>query len=423
MTPGSAAGGLERDAVTHAGYATLATWAWFLYGFGAVLPLLRAEEHTSRTVMGLHSLALAAGSLVAGPATVTLVRLLRRRGAVHLGLGLLSAGTLLLVAGRRPALTLPAVLLIGIGGAVLVNAANPTLTEHHGSASASALSEGNAVAAGVGLLAPLAVGAAVALGAGWRPALLVVLPLAGAVVAILRRVPAGTAIDALPPPGGAGNVALPLAFWLLAGVVVTCVGVEFACTAWSADLLRQTAGLSAAAASATVTAVVGGMAVGRVVAGRLALRIPARRLLFGALALTAVGWTITWLATSPLPAVAGLVVTGLGIAGHYPLGMSLALSSAPGRADRATGVVSVGIGLSAGLSPFALGALADATSTHVAFVVVPGLLVGATLLLLVSRATGRAAASPAGGALTRAGRAPRRCGPAAAGTGRRRPAR
>lgn len=196
---------LHRDEVTHAGYAALAAWAWFLYGFGSLLPLLRAEQDVSRTVMGLHSLALSAGALVAG---------------------------------------------------------------------------------------------------------------------------------------------------------------EFCTTAWSADLLRQQIGVSAGAASAGVTAIVAGMAAGRVVAGRLALRTQTRHLLFAALAVTALGWLVTWLATVPVAAIAGLTLTGLGIAGHYPLGVALVLGSVPGQGDRATGVLSLGIGFSAGLAPFAIGTLADATSTQ-----------------------------------------------------------
>ena len=69
---------------------------------------------------------------------------------------------------------------------------------------------------------------------------------------------------------------LPAVFWLLAGTVVACVGTEFVCTAWAADLLRTRTGMSPGSASAAVTAVVAGMAAGRFLIGRLALRLPAR---------------------------------------------------------------------------------------------------------------------------------------------------
>jgi fucose permease len=274
------------------------------------------------------------------------------------------------------------VLVIGTGGSILVNGANPSLSEHHGEARAAALSEGNAVAATLGLVAPLAVGAGVALGWGWRPAALLVIPLTALVAVLLRRVPADTpALDAVLArrSGSAGR--LPGPFWLFAAALVCCVGIEFVCTAWSADLMRTRVGLSAAAASAAVTAVVAGMAAGRALLGRLALRLPARRLLAAALALTVIGWLVTWTSTTAPLAVAGLVVLGTGIAGHYPLGMSLVLAAVPGRADRAASVVSIGIGVSSGAAPFTVGALADATSTHAAFVVVPGLVAVASALL------------------------------------------
>ncbi len=377
---------LDRDALTRAGYAGLATWTWFLYGWGAVLPLLRTEQGTSRTVMGVHSAALAFGSVVAGLVTVPVARALHRRGALLLGLGIAEVGVVLLCLGRSPAQTLPAVMLVGVGGPMLLNSVNPALSDHHGPAGAAALSEGNAVAAGVGVVSPAAVGACVALGLTWRPAMLMLLPIGVGLVGLVRRVPRPTpAFDAGPSSRGGRRVRLPRRFWRFALVVMLCVGVEFACTAWSADLMRQRVGLSAAGASTAVIAVVGGMAVGRWVVGRLALRRTAVQLMLAGQALTVLGWLVVWVSTAPGPALAGLVVTGLGISGQFPLGVSLAYAAAGGDSDQATGVLSLGIGLFAGLSPFCLGALADATSTHTAFVVVPLLVAAAAALLVTSR--------------------------------------
>ena len=377
---------LHRDEVTHAGYAVLATWAWFLYGFGSLLPLLRIEEGISRTVTGLHSVFLAAGAVLSGTLTVPLVRALRRRGTARLGLTLVAAGATALSLSHSPWTSLPAVLVVGTGGSLLVNSSNPTLSDHHGPAAAAALSEGNAVAAVVGLLAPMAVWAGVEAGWGWRPAMLVVIPLTLLVGRLLARVPLNTpALDTVLYRHRRDRTRLPPAFWLLAGVVVLGVGIEFVCTAWSADLLRTRTGLSPGTASAAVAAVVGGMAVGRLLVGRLALRLPARGLLFVVLATALLGWSITWPATTPWIAVAGLAVTGLGISGLYPLGMSLVLGCVPGQGDRATSRISLGIGLSSGLSPFLVGAVADRSSTHAAFVVVPALVGLAIALLIVAR--------------------------------------
>lgn len=382
---------LARDRVTFAGYAAFGAWAWFLYGFGALLPLLRAEQGTSRTVVGLHSLALASGALVAGAGAVAVVRRLRRRGAVLAGTACAAVGTAVLCAGTVPAVTLTGVLLMGVGGSTMLNVVNPTLSDHHGVTGAAALAEGNAVAALVGLVAPLAVGAGVAVGLGWRPAVLLVIPFLLLVALLVRRIPADVpALDGAGPPPRAERERLPAAFWLVAAIVVLGVGIEFAMTAWSADLLQQRTGLTAAAASAGVTAIVGGMAGGRLALGRLALRHTTGRLLVGAFALTVVGWAAGWVATSPGPALAGLALTGVGIGGLYPLGLALLFAEVPGRRDQAAGVLSLGIGLSSGLAPFALGALADASSTRIAFLVVPALALIA-LALLALRASRTAA--------------------------------
>lgn len=385
-TTGQGSGtGIVRDRVTVAGYAVLSTWAWFLYGFGAILPLLRTEEGISRSVLGLHSVALASGGLVSGATVEPLVRRVRRRGAFVVGTGALCAGVLLLTVLHLPALTIAAAGIVGIGGSMLVNTAAPTLSDHHGGTAAAAISEGNAYAATVGLLAPTAVGLTVALGWSWRPAALVVLPLAAVCVLLVRRVPPGTpAVDGTPGVAATGGP-LPRTARILLVLVMMCVGIEFCCAAWSADLLHTRTGMAAGASSAGVSAVVGGMAVGRFVVGRLALRYPSRRLLLGALALTGVGWLIAWVPTQPVIVLAGLGVTGLGIAALYPLGATILYRAAPGQADRATGRMSLTIALAAGGGPFALGAVADATSTHTAFVAVPLLATAALAALVTAR--------------------------------------
>jgi len=396
---GAGAAGIVRDHVTAAGYVVLGTWAWFLYGFGAILPLLRAEEGISHSVLGLHSLALASGGLVSGILAVPLVRRVRRRGCFAIGAGLVCAGVGLLSALHAPALTILAAGVTGIGGSMLVNTAVPALSDHHGGGGgAAAISEGNAFAAGIGLLAPTAVGASVGLGWSWRPAALLVVPLAAALLLLVRRIPLGTpAVDgAAGDRTAAGDGALPALARILLLMVVLCVGIEFCCTAWSADLLRQRTGVSQGVASGGVTAVVAGMAVGRLIVGRLALRHSSRRLLLGALALTAVGWVITWVPTQPVVVIAGLAVIGLGIAAHYPLGAALLYAAAPGQADRVTGRMSLGIAVAAGGAPFALGAVADATSTHTAFLAVPLLVAAASAALAGVIMTGRSATAALG---------------------------
>jgi fucose permease len=389
---------LQRDGITHTGYLVLASWGWFLYGFGAMLPQLGRDQGINRTITGLHSLALATGGLIAGWFAVALVRALRRRGVLQLGGVLVITGCLLLaVGGAYTWASLVAVLVVGTGGALLVNAVNPTLADHHQEHGAAALAEGNAVAASCGLVAPLVVGGGVALGLTWRPAMLLTIPLVIGMLLLLRRQPLGSvALDTQLAPRSGRSSRLPSAFWSATAMVMACVGVEFCMTNWSADLLREQVGLSAATAAAGVSAVVGGMTLGRIGTGRLALRHPPRQLLLIAIGLALVGWIWLWLSLTPWAALVALFITGVGMSAHYPIGASIVFANAGGQRDQASGVLSIGIAIAAGGSPFALGALADATSTHAAFLVVPVLLLAAVLLLSLSAWMARDSALPAG---------------------------
>ncbi len=376
---------LHRDAVTFSAYLTLTGWAWFLYGFGAMLPLLVDEQGISRTLGGLHVTAQACGGLIAGALVAPAVRRVRRRGAVIIALLLIVVGIALLSVGAPTALTLFAALVLGTGGSLSITVINPILIQHHADAGSAAISEANAVAAGVGLISPLAVGAGIQAGLGWRPALLVtaavMLVAAWWFARVVRPEPA---VDAGLPPRGSGPGRLPREIWPLMAVVVLCVGVEFSMTTWTAELLRQDIGLSDSSAAKGVSAIVAGMAVGRLLLSRLALRWPPRPLLYLAIGVAVAGWLLLWTASSPGQAVAGLVLAGLGIGGHFPLSLSLMLAHAHGQQDQASGALSIGVSAGIGLAPFALGALADATSVHLAFLVVPGLLVVAVGVLVAA---------------------------------------
>jgi MFS family permease len=88
-------------------------------------------------------------------------------------------------------------------------------------------------------------------------------------------------------------------------------------------------------------------------------------------AVTAAGWLLVWLTVSPVLAVIGLLVIGLGVAGQFPLGAAIVMALSAGQPDRAIAVMSVGVGVASGLGPFVLGALADNLGVQVTFLVVP----------------------------------------------------
>src|SRR6185312_16854063 len=85
--------------------------------------------------------------------------------------------------------TLPAAAICGIFGAFLCRAVPAALSRAHGPETGpAAITEANAVAAFVGIAAPLAVGGADAAGLGWRTALLSVAPLSALLYVVLGRV-------------------------------------------------------------------------------------------------------------------------------------------------------------------------------------------------------------------------------------------
>ena len=80
----------------------------------------------------------------------------------------------------------------------------------------------------------------------------------------------------------------------------------------------------------------GGVVVGRIVGSRLARRHSPHRLLALALVVTAAGFAILWPAPSPLQALLGLALLGLGIGNLFPLGLTVTVALAPDRAQLAT---------------------------------------------------------------------------------------
>jgi predicted MFS family arabinose efflux permease len=375
---------LDRDRLTWLTYLQLGCYGYFLYGFGPTLSLLRDEQQVSRSVAGLHGTSLALGSLLSALVVAPLVVRFGRTAVMWAGLAGLCAGIAVYTSTTVLAATLLGVFVGAVGGSFVVVSSAPVLSDHHRESGPSAISEANAVAAGVGTVAPVVVGACVGLGLGWRPALLLLLP----VVLMLALV--GRDVRAPRPPERTGGAErrgrLPRGYWVSWGVVTAGIAVEFCLVLWTAEVLRERAGLAPGPAAAGVTALVAGMAAGRVAGGRLALRWPVDTLLYGAIATTAAGFVALWLTSRAAVALPALLVCGLGIALFYPLGIARAIDASEGRPDQASARAGLGAALASGAGPFALGALADVVGLHAALLVVPGLLVVAAVGIRASAA-------------------------------------
>jgi MFS family permease len=373
---------LIRDRVTLLIYAQLGLWGFYIYGLGPVVPLLRDEQGTSTAVASLHSTGVAVGTLLGGFLFPILARRLGRARLSWLSAAGVAAGVIVLCTVHPLVATLSIVVVISVFGTMLVSGVNAMLSAKHGRTAPSALSEANAVAAALGILSPLFIGLAVSTGFGWRPALGVEVVLIGLVmlVAVLGRI--RLPVDDRPAVvAGAVAGKLGRTYWLAWTLLVFTASIEVCLSLWSADVLRSHAGMSPGAASGAVASVMVGMFLGRVIGGRVALRVAPPQLLLGAFGLSLAGFALFWVSPLPLLAVMGLVILGLGNAMQYPLGIAMAMGAAPDQPDRASAYTAYAIGLGFGVAPVALGAVADTIGDpRTAFLLLPAFIAAAAAL-------------------------------------------
>lgn len=381
-----------RDRFTLTVYASFIAWGWYLYAFSPAIPLIAHEQGISRALAGLHGTAMAVGTLISGSVSSHLALRWGRRVHAIIGSCIFAGGVAALMVSTTLPATLTATLMISVGGTLTVSAGTPALAVHHGTAGPAAVTEANGVGAAFGLLAPLVLGLFVRLGWGWRPAVAISAGLAIVAAVLLLRLPnVPTLSRGTRTPATAGRPSgFGAAFWLFWVALICGAGIEFATTFWAPDLLADRTGASASLSSGAVSALVIGMAVSRFVVGPMSLRKAPEKLLLAGYATAGVGWLVFWLATSPLVAMAGLVVAGLGYGTHFPLAVSLVLRASAGRPDQAQARATLGAGAAIGVAPFALGALADAFGPHRAFLLVGALIAcGAIVVSLGLRSVHR----------------------------------
>lgn len=375
---------MTRGGPTWLLYAVLACLGFMLNGLGAVLAPLQADLQVSRAQVAFYPSLFAAGLLAVGAVGGPLVARAGRPVALQAALAALMVGGSLLAVPAR-AVTLAGAVLLGAGGALLVQLVPALLAGLHPQAVTAAVGEANAVSSTASVLAPLAVAGALAGGLGWRLGYLG-FPLAA--LAMLLLLARRTVLPAPPdvqsgPLGGAG-VAVPLlGRWT---DVLLAVSAEFCMVFWAPSALADWHGASAGQAPAVAALFLVGMAGGRALAAPVTRRLPAARavLLTGS-GLAAVGFAIFWAAPALALAGAGLLVAGLGVALLYPATVSRAVAAWPHAPDRAAARAALASGLAIGGAPYLLARLADAVGLRPAYLLVPALL----LALAVHAAAGR----------------------------------
>jgi MFS family permease len=369
----------RRDAPTVLSYAALVCFAYWNYGYGPALALLRGELHFSYTLLGAYTAVWSGGTVLTGLLFPSAARRIPRSGLLWGSALLATGGAGLFTLGSGVALTLAGAGILGLGGTTLLTVLQAILSDRHGLRRDRALTEANIGAAACAVLAPLALGALAVTAAGWRAAFAI--PVVGLAVlfVLYRREPLPTASTHETRQRGR----LPAAAALLAALAAASMGVEFCLVYFGAEQLKAI-GLSTTVAVTAMSGHYVGLLIGRV-GGAVATRRPGRAvpLLYASLATTAGGFLLFWLTGVPAVAVLGLFLAGLGIANLYPLSVALSLEAAPGREDQANSRSQLLGGLLVITAPYTLGSLADRLGLTAAFAIEP-VLIALCLLLMVA---------------------------------------
>lgn len=229
-----------------------------------------------------------------------------------------------------------------------------------------------------GALAGAAAGGLVAdAGVGVVSHFAVVAAVGAALALVLRALLLPPGADAAPE---GPRFARPTRALALVGLFAICaVLAEGAVSNWSAVYLEGEVGAGEGTAAASLAAFSLGMGIGRLTGDRLSAILGAVRLARGGASLAAVAIAIALLADSPLIAIAGFAVAGVGLAALFPL----ALRAAAERGDSAGPAVAAVsamayVGFIAG--PPAIGGLAELVGLRAALALVVACLAAAAVL-------------------------------------------
>jgi MFS family permease len=368
-----------HDLTTWLAFLLIGLFNFVLTALGASTERLRRDLDVSRSLVGLHATCFAAGLVVTGLAGNRLNLRFGRDRVVAAGATGMAAAALLLAGGRTAWVTLPAAFAMGAAGSLLLVTLPALLADRHGDRAARILTEANAMASLFAAVAPSLVGAAVAVGLGWRAALVLGSLVLVGTAAVFLQVSQGTPAVA-PDAGPASRSAvgrLPAGYWPWWATLVLSVCVEFSFVFWTADALRTGVAAAPALAAGAVAVFELALAAGRLAGARLLRRSGDLRLLRLGLITGGLGFALFWSSRSLWPALAGLAVAGLGVALLYPISLAAAIRAGKGRSDLASARATLGSGVAIGVAPFVLGLLADAEGVRLAYLVVPLLLLAA----------------------------------------------
>jgi fucose permease len=371
---------VARTPVIWFAYALPTAFTFIINLIGPLLPHLRAELSLGYAQAAFHTSAFAAGMIATGLVGDRIASLFGRRKSVWLGVVGLAAG--LTLVGLAPALwvSILGCSIMGALGTLTLVVAPALLAETDPQTRGLAFAEQNVIAYVGALVAPPALWL-VAETVGWR-GVMVLGWLTVLLCGILFRT---VRLPQAPASDRAEDASLPLAYWAFWALLMITVASEFSVSVWGPSYLETVLGLSRGSAMLAVAAFPMGMVAGRAAGVVLLGRHPPQMLAMPSIGLAFVGFMVFWQGGSPWTGLAGLFVTGLGLANLYPVGIAMAISVAGPATAKAAARASLGSGLAIIGAPMALGAIADRFGMVLAYGVVPVLLACAVMAFSAGR--------------------------------------
>ena len=396
MTRSQSAAPLVSEAPQQLYRRNRATWVAFaaLFGFGVlnailgpILPYLRQTEHISYVSGALHQVAFAVGGMTAG---LLATRSSAPRGrTIGIGLsGAAAAGVLLGYGGVLPVTIVAALLVSAFATAALIRMW-ALLADLHPVNRAVAMTEGEVSVSLAGVLMPAMVGVCAATLVGWRFSVVIAFVLVGAaaVAVVATQLPDAERVrtpdrhaSAEPGHDRSDDAVRSHTQRRTLTTIFAVVSLEFTLSFWAASFLHDNVGIARDTSVALVSALYAANLVGRLVASRLARRLPAVVLLRLSLATAVVGLPVLLSAGNIVVAGVGLAVTGIGIGGTFPLASSLHVAASDRTADQALGQILTVAGVGQIVGPLTAGVLAQGAGLRVGLFVLPALVLVAVAM-------------------------------------------
>jgi fucose permease len=361
--------------------------AIFVYGvIAAMLGVLLASFKLTPEQNGNIALAQAIGMIIASLSAGPIIDKQGKKLALLTSLGLIAASLFLLRGATGYEMQMLWVFTLGLGGGILVTAANALAGDVNEAQRSSTLNFLNLFFGLGGMATPLIAAYVV----GNDPQMLCLLAAVLAAVTLVVHI-----TTPMPgPKGGAGGGAVPIgelvskpSLWLFAAFLFLYVAAEIGVWNWLAQLL-QSRGTSEQAAQGIVGyGFAFGILVGRVVVSRILIKIPASTVLLASAGLMLVTTYLLLQTTDPSLAWASAFAAGVAMAPVFPTTLGMVGDAFPRGTATAMGfVITMGwVGLA--VSSRIIGALggSDPKQLPTALLVLPAVSALMVVIMLVLR--------------------------------------